>query len=83
MKKNLPPLKKPTSAPRTPLRTFREMAEEFGITEGLLKSRLQRLENAPKPVLVHKNVRRGSNSWYDPTEMRRWWKSIQGPKGDA
>jgi hypothetical protein len=83
MKKNLSPLKRPTSAPRAPLRTFIEMAEELGITEGLLKSNLGRSKDAPKPVLVSKNVRRGSNSWYDPVEMRRWWKSIQELKGNA
>lgn len=83
MKKILDPIKSPWVKPRKPLRTFKEMAEEFGITEGLLKSRLQRSENAPKPVLVHKNARRCSNSWYNHAEMRRWWKSIQEPKGDA
>jgi hypothetical protein len=83
MKKILDPIKSPWVKPRKPLRTFKEMAEEFGITELLLRSKLQHSKNAPKPVLVHKNVRTCSNSWYNHAEMRRWWKSIQEPKGDA
>jgi hypothetical protein len=83
MKKFLEPIKSPWSKPRKPLRSFKEMAEEFGITEEILRGRLQHSENAPKPVFVHKNARSCSNRWYDPAEMRRWWKSIQEPKGDV
>jgi hypothetical protein len=83
VKKNLPPLKRLASAPRAQLRTFKEMAEEFGITELLLRSKLQHSKDAPKPVFVSKNSRTCSNRWYNHAEMRRWWKSIQEPKGDA
>jgi hypothetical protein len=83
MKRILDPIKRPFVKPRKPLRTFKEMAEEFGITELLLRSKLLHSKGAPKPVFVSKNSRTCSNRWYNHAEMRRWWKSIQEPKGDA
>jgi hypothetical protein len=65
-----------------PLRTFREMAEEFGVRESTLKGLLS-TRNGPKPELTSGSFRSVRNSWYDPAEMRRWWKSIQEPKVDA
>jgi hypothetical protein len=56
-----------------PLRTFREMAEEFGVTDAQLRSKLERLDDAPKPKMKHQN-RYTKNTWYDPVEIRAWWK---------
>ena len=72
----------PKNHSHKPLRTFREMAEEFGVRESTLRGLLSR-RNGPKPELTSVSSRSVRNSWYDPAEMRRWWKSIQEPKGDA
>jgi hypothetical protein len=58
---------------RQPLRTFKEFAEEFGVSEAFLRGALKD-ENAPKPALVHSNTRTNKNSWYQVGEMRNWWK---------
>ena len=53
-----------------PLRSFKEMYEEFGVTRHCL-TRLMCHEGAPKP-----KIKVPSNTYYDPDEMRKWWKSI-------
>ncbi len=58
------------SAPRKPLRAFRELADEFGITMEQLGGLMSR-HDGPKPRL------RNTDSWYDPAEMRAWWKGIK------
>jgi transposase-like protein len=63
-----------------PLRSFKELADEFGLSHDQLKKFLQYHEG-PAPVVIHKNKRTERNSWYDHTQMRKWWKQIQERKG--
>ena len=58
---------------RPPLRTFKEFAEEFGVSEAVLRAALMD-ENAPKPEFRQSNKRTASNRWYQVGEMRKWWK---------
>lgn len=57
---------------RAPLRTFREFAEEFGVSEGVLRRALAD-EGSPKPELMQSNSRTTRNRWYKTKEMRTWW----------
>jgi len=69
---NMTPLRK---GHRRPRRTFTEMAEEFGLTHAQLKSEMRfSLVPVPKPELIH-HSNTGRNTWFDPDEMRRWWKA--------
>lgn len=61
---------------RKPLRTAQEMADEFGITLASLRGHMSR-SNSPKPIMRHIAYRtRKCNSWYDPDEMRSWWRRL-------
>lgn len=73
--------KKPDGIKRKPLRTFSEMAAEFGVTSGALVRQLQlHPDGAPKPQLTHRSSEtRGRATWYDADAFRKWWKSI--PRG--
>lgn len=65
--------------PREPLRTFTEMCEEFGVTQGVLMSRMGNDPTAPKPI-TRSGVHLKPQRYYKPSEMRKWWKSIQETK---
>ena len=56
-----------------PRRTFREMAEEFGVKEHVLGKALQD-DGAPKPLFILSNKNTTKNRWYDAQAMRTWWK---------
>lgn len=60
---------------RKPLRTFRELAEEFGVSMPKLASELGK-HSGPKPKIVHRHGGTHTNAWYDPVEMRAWWAKI-------
>ena len=60
------------SAPRKPLRSANELAKEFGITGKRLGS-LLRVHNGPKPILANRQGTVKAH-WYDPDQMRAWWK---------
>lgn len=69
-----------------PLRTLRELAEEFGVTYRALTYAIARDPEAPKERLHH-HPSGGSGShlnykdrWFVPAEVRRWWKSKQQEK---
>lgn len=64
-----------------PLRTLRELAEEFGVSYKTLVGFIARDGNAPKEKLHHHLIG-GSfkDRWYNPAEVRRWWKSKQQEK---
>jgi hypothetical protein len=51
-----------------PLRTFKELAQEFGVTVRELSGAMS-AKDAPAPMLKHHN-----NRWYDPDIVRAWWK---------
>jgi hypothetical protein len=58
----------------TPCRTLGEMAEEFSVSTRTL-SNLIISRNGPQKRLIQKNLD-GKVSWYDPIEMRKWWKTL-------
>ena len=60
---------------REPLRTLREFAEEFGVTPWRL-SGLINANGGPAPMTVSKSAA-VNNSYYKPSEMRKWWASIK------
>ena len=57
-----------------PLRSTRELADEFGVSLPKLASELAK-NPGPKPKLVNRHGGR-SDSWYDPAEMRAWWAKL-------
>lgn len=59
--------------PRKPLRTIKELAFEFGTTRQTLIAHMTH-HNGPLPVFMTKKV------WYDPDEVRAWWKALQQNK---
>jgi hypothetical protein len=61
---------------KVPLRSGKELAEEFGLTKNRFNG-LMRRKDAPKPKLKHKSDDAGSNTWYDPKEVRSWWANIK------
>jgi hypothetical protein len=69
-----PELSQRVGRPHKPLRSFRELAEDFGVSMGKLATELAK-NPGPKPKLVHRRHGR-SDSWYDPSEMRAWWAKL-------
>ncbi len=61
---------------RRPLRTFVEMAEEFGLTCGQLAAHFGHSSHpVPKARVTHKGTATtNSKSYYNPEEVRAWWK---------
>ena len=61
---------------RKPLRTFRELAEELGLAAGQLRQAMATSKiPAPQPVMKAQGSVR--NTWYDPTEVRKWWAQVK------
>jgi len=57
-----------------PLRTAKEMAEEFGITPKVLGAFLRHDKNSPSPVFDNRNGSVNARfCWYNQSEMRKWW----------
>ena len=64
---------------RPPLRTFTEMAAEFCLTNAQLRYQMQISEhNPPKPRIQSHGQLTVSNKYYDPAEMRAWWRRHTG-----
>jgi hypothetical protein len=61
---------------RKPLRSLKELADEFGIKPQSLKMHMQVDPNAPKPKYATGGTGTTQrNTWFDPEEVRRWWKA--------
>ena len=61
---------------RKPLRLLCEMAEEFGVSANQLRGIIGHSPDAPKPKLNSHS--KAAHIWYDPDEVRVWWKSRSG-----
>lgn len=61
---------------RKPLRTLKEMSEEFGITLVSL-AMLIKNRNGPKAKYSTGLSSTKRNTWYDPDELRAWWKKAK------
>lgn len=58
---------------RKPLRSFSEMADEFGLTPKQLSAAFLHARQRPLPAVVFVSKSTTSNSWYDPQAFRAWW----------
>ena len=63
---------------RKPLRSLRELAEEFGVQHKTLQAKLARCKDAPRPIYStgHWKTSSQRNTWYDPQEVRAWWAAL-------
>jgi len=59
---------------REPLWTFVEMAEEFGVSQNQLRSKMKD-PNTPKPQFVKRSHSAPTRSYYKQSEMRKWWQT--------
>ena len=57
---------------RKPLRTFKELCDELGVSMSVMRGKLASCPNAPKPEL--KFYTKGS--YYEPEAFRAWWKNL-------
>jgi len=58
-----------------PLRTFTEMADEFGLTVSQLRWNMSNSAHSPpEPKIRSKGNLSRSNYYYEPAEVRAWWK---------
>jgi hypothetical protein len=66
-----------------PKRTFKEMAEEFGVSVNSLRG-IWSQHGGPKSDL-NQHGPSGGTSWYDPKVVRAWWatvpEEVKHPKG--
>jgi hypothetical protein len=69
---------KPEKKPRKPLRTTKEMAEEFGVSFLILRSKMASCGSPPG--VYHHTSRATSNVYHDPDVLRQWWRSINEPR---
>ena len=60
---------------RKPLRTLAELAEELGLTAMQLAYRLHHDAEGPRPKFKTGGKRTPSSTWYDPREVRKWWRA--------
>ena len=68
--------KRKNRKPNRPLRTIKEMADEFGVTYQSLASWIY-YKNGPSPRYKTGSPRLTHNTWYDPVELRKWWKDLE------
>ena len=63
---------------RKPLRSLRELAEEFGVPHKTLQAKLAWCKDAPKPLYKTGSGKTTTqqNTWYDPDEVRAWWRGL-------
>jgi len=60
---------------RKPLRSLKELAEEFGVTRQSLHATMRHDPNSPKPqYFTGGGKRKTQNTWFDPDAVRKWWK---------
>ena len=67
-------------APRKPLISAKEIADEFGLSMHALNAYIGH-HNGPEPVFRKASHTTRNSTWYDPAEMRKWWKQVQEQKG--
>ena len=62
---------------RKPLRSLRELAEEFGVPHKTLQAKLAWCKDAPKPIYrTGGSKTTPQNTWYDPDAVRAWWRGL-------
>lgn len=64
----------PKSGKGRPLRTFAEMAEEFGLKPAQLRAFMGKSKHAPPmPRIQRRCAFQSARTYYDPRELRAWW----------
>jgi hypothetical protein len=58
--------------PRKPLRSFKELCAELGVSLPTMRGKLATHPNAPKPDLKF----RSKGSYYEPEAFKAWWRSV-------
>lgn len=63
---------------RKPLRSLRELADEFGVPHKTLQAKLARCKDAPRPIYStgHHKTASQRNTWYASQEVRAWWAAM-------
>ena len=64
------------TAAREPLRTFKELAAELGLTANQLAGRFSTSPVAP-PKPVWEALGKSRQSYYQPSAVRAWWAAHQ------
>ena len=59
---------------RKPLRSLKELAEEFGLKPMALKGHMEMDIEGPRPKYCTGGNATPRNAWYDPDQVRKWWK---------
>ena len=69
-------------SPGVPLRSAKELAEEFGLKNHQALGAEMRHSKVPipNPINRSKSTLTTTNSWFVPSEMRAWWKLHQESK---
>lgn len=63
---------------RPPLRSFKELADDLGVTTNKLRTAIARAKiPPPKPVFVLNGNNTIGNTWYEPKAFIAWWKAEQ------
>jgi len=57
---------------RKPLRSLKELAEEFGVTWQSLFATMRHDPSSPRPLYSTGHHGR-KNTWFDPDAVRTWW----------
>jgi hypothetical protein len=63
-----------TGGARKPLRTISELADELGVTVRTLTATFSH-HDGPKPKFRTGAKTATTNTWYDPGEVRAWWRN--------
>jgi hypothetical protein len=59
---------------REPLRYLDELADELGVSFGMLKIRLTQ-RGGPSPV-IHRSNQSSRKHYYSPSEVKKWWREV-------
>ena len=59
-------------ATHIPLRTATELAEELGVARAAMVRQMNADPTGPRARVDHKGT--AANAWYDPSEVRAWWR---------
>jgi hypothetical protein len=58
-----------------PLRSKKELADEFGVSTYTLSGIMKSDPSSPRPRYSTGTSLTGRNTWFDPDEVRKWWKA--------
>jgi hypothetical protein len=62
--------------PNKPLRTIKEMAEEFDVSPQVLIAKIKN-SNGPEYRYRTGGGGRVMKTWYDPDSLRKWWNELK------